>query len=178
MLLIAPIPLLAAAIVALAAVVTDLRARRIPNWLTLSSMLLALVAYSVFGGVANGGTGALAGAATSVVGAALGFALLLPLYLIRLPGLGRAMGAGDVKLLAAIGAIAGPNALQSIAFYTALAGAAQAVIILAGQGRLSLLLHQSMSLQRTPLSGVKAPYALAIAAGVLLSMVLPPITHL
>jgi prepilin peptidase CpaA len=167
-------PMLAAAIVALAAVITDLRARRIPNWLTFGAVGLALGANVGIGAASNGSAGAANGALTTLVGTALGFSLLLPFYVIRISGLGHAIGAGDVKLLAALGALVGPQALVSIAIYAALAGAAQSIFILASYGRLGVLLQQTLAM-RGALSGFKAPYALAIGAGVLMSMLLPPI---
>jgi hypothetical protein len=47
------------------------------------------------------------------------------------------------------------------------------------QGRLGLLLHQTLIMRVAPTtSGAKAPYAIPIAAGVFLSMVLPPVLRI
>jgi prepilin peptidase CpaA len=73
-----------------AAVVSDLRTRRIPNWLTVSSLVLALIAHGCHKG--------LGGLADSLLGFAAGFAVLFLLWLI---GGG---GGGDVKMMAALGA--------------------------------------------------------------------------
>jgi prepilin peptidase CpaA len=77
----------------LAAAVTDLWKFKIPNWLTLPLLLSGLI-YQAF----TGGTPGLAG---SLAGVLLGFAVLLPFFLMG------GMGAGDVKLMAAVGAWAG-----------------------------------------------------------------------
>jgi prepilin peptidase CpaA len=168
--------MLAAGAVALIALVTDVRARRIPNWLSASALLLGFTANLLLGSLSDGATGALSGVLSALAGAALGFCVLFPFYVIRVNGLGHAIGAGDVKLLAALGAIVGPHALVSVAVYGALVGALQATVILANQGRLSLILHQTLVMRTAPtLGGRKAPYAVALAAGVFLTMVLPPI---
>lgn len=75
------------------ATVTDLRQRRIPNIVTLSTIVLALLVYSMHAG--------LPGLLFSLKGLGLGFALLL------LPHLLGGIGAGDVKLMAAVGAVLG-----------------------------------------------------------------------
>jgi prepilin peptidase CpaA len=168
------LPILAAAVVALSAVVTDLRWRRVPNWLTGGGLLLGLVGNLALGALSDGESGALAAGLSAMAGAGLGFALLFPLYAIR------AMGAGDVKLLVALGAIVGPHVLVSVAVYSGVAGAVQSLIILANRGTLKLLLSQTLVLGSMPtpaLSGRKAPYAVAIAAGVWLTMVLPPLVR-
>src|SRR5271165_7417264 len=79
---------------------TDLRSRRIPNWLTVPAMLVG-VALNV---AVNG----LAGLKTSLLGIALGLVLLLPFVLLR------ALGAGDWKLAGALGAFVGPGALVDV----------------------------------------------------------------
>ncbi len=82
--------LIATAVVALIALVWDLRTRRIPNALTVSAFVAALVFHTVVGGMA--------GLGTSLAGFATGFGLLFVLWII---GGG---GGGDVKLMGALGA--------------------------------------------------------------------------
>jgi prepilin peptidase CpaA len=126
--------------------------------------------------MASGVNGLASAGAWSLAGAALGFALLFPFYVLRFAGLGYAVGAGDVKLLAALGAILGPAGLASVAVYGAIVGGAQAVIVLTRKKRLGLFLHQTLVMRVAPsLSGAKAPYAVPIAAGVLLATALPPV---
>ena len=86
-------------VVALAAVLvtamcTGLRSSRIPNWLTFPAMGVALLAHAWLGG--------LQGALFSLAGLGTGLGLFLILYV---PG---SIGAGDVKLMAAVGAIMEP----------------------------------------------------------------------
>jgi prepilin peptidase CpaA len=151
----------ATAAASLAAIV-DLRSRRIPNWLT-ASLVLAGIALNVWrAGLAGGGL--------AVAGAALGLAILLPLYAIR------AMGAGDVKLLAGLGAVLGPQVLVSVAIYAAIAGGLISAIMLLRTGRLLLVLRELFVEHRPPTrGGATAPYAVAIASGMYLSLVLPSV---
>jgi prepilin peptidase CpaA len=151
-----------AALVATIAMVTDIRSRRVPNWLTGGSVLLGLLLH--------GRSSGLDGLAMAIFGTCLGLSVLFPFYLLRV------MGAGDVKLLAGLGALVGPRMLVSIVIFSALAGGVIAAIMLARRGRLLLTLR-SMFLRQSPtgLSGVTAPYAVAIAAGTYLSLVLPPV---
>src|SRR5438067_7578692 len=90
------------------AAVFDIRFRRIPNWLVLAGIIAGL-GWNV---IASGWSGLGRGAE----GLGLGFVLYFPLYMIR------ARGAGDVKLLAAVGAITGPANCLWIFFLTALLG--------------------------------------------------------
>lgn len=87
---------IAAVVVAtLAAASTDVRSRRIPNWLTVPIFVLGLLYHTLVGG--------LAGLGNSLAGFAVGLGLLLVPWLL---GGG---GAGDVKLMAAVGAWFGPK---------------------------------------------------------------------
>ena len=84
------IPLIAVILFMALALATDLKERKIPNWLTVSSAVLGLVYHLAFGGWA--------GLTLSLGGFATGFGLLLLLWLT---GSG---GGGDVKLMGAVGA--------------------------------------------------------------------------
>ncbi|MDQ6676283.1 MAG: A24 family peptidase [Acidobacteriota bacterium] len=87
----------AAALLACLAIVAgiwDLRTRRIPNWLTLSGVIAGLAIHTFLFG--------LSGLWHSCSGMLLAFSVYLALYLLR------AMGAGDVKLMAAVGSLVGP----------------------------------------------------------------------
>jgi prepilin peptidase CpaA len=149
----------ATAAVSLAAAV-DVRWRRIPNWLCASLFL--------FGVVLNVWRDGAAGGAMSLAGAAVGLALLLPFYMLR------AIGAGDVKLLAALGALLGPQLLVSVVVYGALAGGVMSLVILLVRGRLFVAVNEIFVQHRAPTpSGATAPYGVAIASGVYLSMLLP-----
>src|SRR5262249_58939178 len=95
------------------AVVTDLRARRISNRLTYTTAGLGLAIHA-----AAGGWG---GLSWSAVGLLAGLAAFL------LPFLLGGMGGGDVKLMAAIGALQGPQFVLLTAVYAGLAGGVLAV---------------------------------------------------
>ncbi len=104
-----------------AAAVSDLIRRKIPNLLVLSGILAALalhvwlwpheVAPLWLGGMATG------------------FFLFLPLYVLR------GMAAGDVKLIAMVGAFAGPWPVLQICFATFVLGGVMAVLMITYQGK-------------------------------------------
>jgi prepilin peptidase CpaA len=97
-----------------AAALTDLRYRKIPNWLILTGLIFGLVL-----SVMNSGT---AGLVTSAFGFALGFVLLLPGYLLRFTG------AGDLKLFATLGVYCGPVMLLQVFVASILIGACLVMI--------------------------------------------------
>jgi prepilin peptidase CpaA len=86
----------------------DIRTRHIPNAVTLGGAVVA-VAFAL---TQHGGHGLLA----SVLGWATGLALFLPFFALG------GMGAGDVKLMACVGAWLGPAAAAWAALYTSIAG--------------------------------------------------------
>jgi prepilin peptidase CpaA len=146
-----------------AAVTCDLRTRRIPNVLTASGLLTALAIRAFQGPEA---------VAVGVLAAALAFALAVPLVLAG------AMGAGDAKLLAAIGAFTGPAALPVVLVVTAVAGGALAFAVAVRKGALRETLAHARALvlpgrSRTPRrtlatpGALAVPYAVAIGAGAL-----------
>jgi prepilin peptidase CpaA len=109
------------------ATVTDLRSRRIPNWLVGFSLLGALVTAVVTHGA--GGLG------RSAAGAALGGAILGVLYLMG------GMGMGDVKLCAAVGAWIGVAQLMMALVVMGVAGGVMAVAYAAWGGFLKQTLE-------------------------------------
>ena len=115
-----------------AAAVIDLRTGRIPNPLT------AAVAAGGLGLAAFGLTGhSMAGA---LVGAALGFALMLPGHIFG------GTGAGDVKLLAALGTWLGPGGVLMAFLYSAIAGGVLAVAHAMKRRRLGTTLSRTAKL--------------------------------
>ena len=107
----------------LAAAVFDVRYRRIPNWLTVSGVVLGVALNTIIGPP-------VAGLVFSLLGLAVGFGIYAILYSLR------AMGAGDVKLMAAVGALVGWERWFGIFFITALIGGVMAVILVVARGRL------------------------------------------
>jgi len=108
------------------ACISDLRTRRIPNVLTFSAAAGALLFHLV--------TGGLAAAGWSVAGLVLGALLFFPMFVLR------GMGAGDVKLLAAVGAWLGPGHVVIVAVVTSIAGGVLGLIVALGYGYLTTAL--------------------------------------
>jgi prepilin peptidase CpaA len=112
----APVEFAVIAVAALVAGTIDAYRFRIPNWITVP-LLAAGVAYHT---AVEGWTG-LAG---SLAGVLFGFATLLLLYLIG------AVGAGDVKLMSAVGAWLGVTATAYVFFAAAMCTAAYSIVML------------------------------------------------
>ena len=156
-----------AVVVLSVATFTDLRSRRIPNWLVLPYLLAGLAVSSWLHGWH--------GAGQSLEGA--GLALLIYGFLFWMGG----MGAGDVKLCAAIGAWIGPSQLLISLVFTGLAGGAMVLSwALCGGFLKELFLHTgdlafgSKERGEVVLSNPlrrKMPYAPAIAVGTLISFI-------
>ena len=94
--------------IVLAAAVTDLRWSKIPNILTFPSMGIGLIGHTWLSGME--------GLWFSAGGLAVGFFVLIGFYALG------GMAAGDVKLLAAVGAFLGPNNVFLVFLMTAILG--------------------------------------------------------
>jgi len=110
------------------AAVYDYRQRRIPNWLVLAGILTGL-AMNVF--LLYDNPSPFTGLAFALEGLGLALLVYFPLYLLR------GMGAGDVKLMAAVGAVVGPLLWLWIFFFTAILGGIIAVIVVLQKRRVS-----------------------------------------
>ena len=147
------------------AVVIDVRTRRIPNWLTGSLAAGGLGMAFAGGGVTPG---------QAALGLLAGLALMMPAHLIG------ATGAGDVKLMAAVGAVVGPGGALRAFLFTALAGGAFAMVVAARRGRLADTIHGTTQLVTSPATARhtiessdranRFAYGPAIAIGTLLSI--------
>ena len=104
------------------ACLSDLRTRRIPNVLTFSAAAVALVFHLLTGGWSAAGW--------SLAGCVLGALLFFPMFALR------GMGAGDVKLLAAVGAWIGPGQVAAAALATSIVGGVIALAVALGHGYL------------------------------------------
>ncbi|UIF86858.1 prepilin peptidase [Cupriavidus sp. UYPR2.512] len=150
-------PLVGPCVIALVltAAATDIQWRRIPNWLTFGAWLLAWPVQICLHGFQ-------AGTWTWALGWLTGFFLFLPFYLLR------GMAAGDVKLIAAVGAWLGAGMALRITLATFVLGGLWgiAAAIRSGQGR--QLFESVTGVVRTgrgmPSVGT-LPYGVAIAAG-------------
>ena len=146
----------------IAATVIDVRQRRVPNVLTMgvasAGLLLAMAG---LGTVTVGG---------ALGGLALGLALLMPAHMFG------ATGAGDVKLLAAFGALLGPADVFDAFLRAAILGGAMALTVALWRGRLRETLYGTAMLVTTrsrtvaaiiehPAANNRFPYAPAIACG-------------
>ena len=144
----------------------DVRTRRIPNRLTGTSIVLGLGLHLWLQGWMGLATAALAGA--------IGGGVFLVFYL------GGGMGAGDVKLMAAVAVLAGLSHVGEILVATTLLGGVLAVGYALSQGRLKAVLtnvvrlilhhgktgltpHPELNLSN-PLT-LRLPYGIAIASG-------------
>lgn len=150
-----------------AAVWHDLRRRRIPNAIAFGGAAAALALHALLpAGI---------GLADALAGLGVGLALLLPFYLLR------AAGAGDVKLMAMVGAFLGPVDALGAVFGTFIAGALLAIAVAIHAGALRQFAHNlkliayaafaRLSFAQGPLFDARTdtvariPYAVAIAAG-------------
>ena len=122
------------------AAASDWSARRIPNWLTFSLALSGLAQGFVPGAAAAGLRGA-------ALGLLAGLALAFVYYALG------AMCAGDVKLLAAVGAWLGPWGALQVFLAEAVIGAALALAQAASQGRLKSVLQNTVVLAGSMAAG-------------------------
>jgi prepilin peptidase CpaA len=105
----------------------DVRYRRIPNVLVLSLLIGGLTINISFGGLSGG--------LSSLEGFALAF---LPMFLIHVFG---AMGAGDVKLFAAVGSVIGVSMVPLTFLVVVMLGAALAIYTMLRSGTVFSTLH-------------------------------------
>ena len=105
-----------ALLIPLAVIITyyDVRYRRIPNAFVLATLVSGVTVNSIFGG--------LHGAAASLGGCALAFILMFMMHVFG------AMGAGDVKLFAAIGSVTGAPYVLPMFLIVILTGALLAIV--------------------------------------------------
>jgi prepilin peptidase CpaA len=148
-----------------AAVVTDVRTRRIPNILT------GMIAAAGLGLAVGGGS---VTPLQAVLGMAAGLLLMMPGHLIG------ATGAGDVKLMAAIGAVVGSGLILRVFLYAAVAGGVFALAVAAHRGLLMATLEGARRLVTAPAEArhtVESPsranrfaYGPAIAVGTFVAL--------
>jgi prepilin peptidase CpaA len=141
-----PYFLIAAVLVTLAAAWFDWRTGEMPNGVTLLPLAAAPVAHGVLAALGGGGFQAgVQAAGFSVLGAAV--CVLVPAALYR----AGAIGGGDVKLFAALGALLGTLIGVEAEFYACLAASVIALGQLAYQGKLFRVLANTFALAANPL---------------------------
>lgn len=155
-----------ALVLAAAAAVLDVKQRRIPNWLTLPGILVGLVLRGILLGWKGVGSG--------LAGCLLAGGVFLLFYAVR------AMGAGDVKLAGAVGALVGPGHATVMLLATAICGGMLAIAYAVLRRRVRATLRNLVTVLRfhswaglhahpdlnldNPVV-LRVPYGLAIAAG-------------
>ena len=138
----------------------DLKARRVPNWLTLGTFILVLL-YNLILFNWNG-------LLISLSGFFVGILLLLIPYLMG------GMGAGDVKLLGTLGALTSYKSVISIFLYSAICGLVLGIIwIIFTPGHFKFLITTGQILPAVD-KKQKVPYAIAIFLGITLYIVFGP----
>jgi len=158
-------------LLSIAAAIFDLRSRRIPNWLVVSGL--------VSGFALNGMLAGLTGLGSSLLGFGLALLIYVPLFMLR------AMGGGDVKLMAALGSLCGPHNWLILFVFASLVGGISAIVVILGRraARSSLtntmhifreVAHGRMPFRSNPAldiahdSSISIPHGVTIAAGVML----------
>ncbi|MEX2476743.1 prepilin peptidase [Marinobacter sp.] len=153
------------------AVFSDLSVRKIPNAVTLGMVIVSVVFHTWFGHWE--------GLVFSLAGLLTGLICFIPLYLFA------AMGAGDVKLLSAVGAVVGAKMVFLAALMTVIAGGGLALVYITVRGGLPAMIKRYLSMfwllaARQPqyippapgeAAGLRFPYALAIACGTALAVI-------
>ncbi len=138
--------LAAAAIIAAIAAASDLRTGEIPNWLSLGVLLVAPIAHVAFGLAHHlAGRAALFEGGSSLLGAIT--CSVVPAVLYRQ----EAIGGGDVKLLASIGALLQPRLGLEAEMYSFFAAGLVAPAFLAYEGKLFRTIKNTVLLAINPL---------------------------
>ncbi len=163
----------AAFLIPLAVIISyyDVCYRRIPNPFVLATLTTGIVINAAFGG--------LSGAVASVGGCLMAFALMFVLHVFG------AMGAGDVKLFAAIGALTGAHLVLPTFLVVAVTGGVLGVFSMLRAGQLKSTMMRVLqilmgllpgySIPRFPLPQDRRhtiPYGVAITFGSLISIVI------
>ena len=156
-----------------AAAIKDLESRRIPNRLLLAGLSGALVLHLLSPHPLDALLAALGGFS-------LGLAVLLPFYFLR------GMAAGDVKMMATVGAFTGAGDALHIVIVAWCVGGVMALLIIIVNGRLRLAMSNLWAMLRPVLlrlprgftpgvdgyrSAGSIPYGVAIAAGTIVHLV-------
>jgi prepilin peptidase CpaA len=161
----------AVAAVTLVAAATDLHSRIIPNWLVVVGFLAGFGLNTWYGGWD--------GLVSALFGFGLALLIYIPLFILR------AMGGGDVKLMAAVGCMVGPHNWFMVFIFASLLGGVFAICLIlfrnAAGGTLWNMFHILKELIRLRLpfkskpeldighsKALTMPHGLSIAAGTLM----------
>jgi len=164
-----PVHLAVAASIVILCAITDWRRRIIPNYLTYPGILWGF------------GLGVAPESSLSIQSSLAGFGIgFIPALLLFAMG---TMGGGDVKLLAAMGALVGYPGILDVLFLSILMGAALGVSLLIWRGQFLSTLRGMRGLilamfypglaKQVPAMDSEFPFAVAIALGTLWALYLP-----
>lgn len=147
----------------------DVRYRRIPNAFVLATLLSGLIINVIFGGFS--------GAASSLAGCVIAFLLMFVLHVFG------AMGAGDVKLFSALGAVTGAGLVLPTFLVVVLTGGVLALVSILRNGAVMATMHRVLQILVGLLPGWEMPkfavpadrrqtipYGVAITIGGLISV--------
>lgn len=154
--------------------IIDWRTHRIPNLLCAAAATIGLASQLWI----HGETGLL----SALGGAAVGFAMFLPFYVLR------AFGAGDVKAMATVGIFLGTRTTMLAVGMTLIAGALLGIaVLLLRPMHASATLHRLIGLILSPIASMHSsrqtpptadqrfPYGIAIACGAIATLLI--VTH-
>jgi prepilin peptidase CpaA len=162
---------IAALLVPLAVIITyyDVRYRRIPNAFVLATLASGLLVNSIYGGTQ--------GTLASLGGCAIAFILMFVLHIFG------AMGAGDVKLFAAVGSLIGTHLVLPTFLVVILTGGALALLLMLHTGAVRATMFRVLQILVGLLPGWEMPrfavpadrrhtipYGVAITFGSLISL--------
>ncbi len=131
------------------AAVIDCRTYRIPNWLTMGGAML---------GLAVNAFTTEPGWLSSLGGLGLGLVLMLPLWLLRM------LGAGDVKLMAMVGAFVGVPEIFGALLFSLIAGGVAAACFAIGRRKSLQMLRNVQETVVTSVVAMSAGHAPSLAA--------------
>jgi len=131
-------------VVLLIAVIYDIIFYKIPNWLTFPAAITAIAYHSIINGID--------GFLFSIEGIGLGIALLIIFYLKG------GMGAGDVKLMGAVGGLIGPKGVFVAFLFTAIVGGIYALVLMALHGFLKETVKRYILILKTSILTRKIIY--------------------
>jgi prepilin peptidase CpaA len=157
----------------LSAAVTDFLRKKIYNFQTYPAVIAGLILGFLYGGWMGG--------LASAFGLGTGIAILFVFFIVG------GLGAGDVKLLGAIGALKGAQFVVWTMFYTGLVGGAVALSVIVWKGtyrqtwmNFSILIRHPLMFMRSPNSSRTQtdeqalqylPYGLVISIGCLWALI-------
>lgn len=153
------------------AFVTDIKTMKIPNWITVGGLVTGVLAHLIVDGWSGGWF--------ALQGAGAGFGILLLMYWCR------AVGGGDVKLFAGIGAWTGTLLTLQILFYSVMAAGLIGLVVLLFRKEMfvrikalfsrifSALMLRSIDPLRVAAAGqIQIPFMLAVLPGAILTAAL------